>query len=143
MILRLQRHAPAVLLLLGFSLVAVNSISAQQPASLVASANGEGQIKIGKEEFKLEAVVVKLFEDGKAELQLVTDITVFIEGTWTRPRDDEKSIDLKITGTITARNMTGGGKILLTGDRKSIAGLKLQVLNKTSRRNITAEFTAK
>jgi len=94
-------------------------------------------------EFKLEAVVVKLFEDGKAEIQLITDITVFIEGTWSRARTEEKSIDLKITGSVTARNMTGGGKILLTDDRKSIAGLKLQVLNKTSRRNVTAEFVAK
>lgn len=116
---------------------------AQEPASLVTSAKGEGNIKIGKEEFKLEAVVVKLFEDGKAELQLITDITVFIEGTWSRAPANEKSIDLKITGSVTARNLSGGGKIFLTADRKSITGLKLQVSNKISRRNVTAEFTAK
>lgn len=125
-------------------LIAVAGVArAQQPASLVASAKGEGKIKIGREEFKLEAVVVKLFEDEKAELQLITDITVFIEGTWSRTRDDEKSINLKITGSVTARNLSGGGKIFLTDDRKSIAGLKLQVVNKVSRRNITAEFVAK
>jgi hypothetical protein len=123
--------------------IAVGIATAQDSPSLVASAKGEGKIKIGKEEFKLDAVVVKLFQDGKAELQLITDITVFIEGTWSRPHDDDKSIDLKITGSVTARNLSGGGKILLTDDRKSIAGLKLQVLNKTSRRNITADFVAR
>jgi hypothetical protein len=125
------------------SVAATGVARSQQPDSLVASAKGEGEIKIGKEEFKLEAVVVKLFGDGKAELQLITEITVFIEGTWSRTPTDEKSIDLKITGSVTARNLSGGGKILLTDDRKSIAGLKLQVVNKVSRRNITADFVAK
>ena len=117
--------------------------AAQQPASLVASAKGEGKIKLGKEEFKLDGVVVKLFEDGKAELNLISDITVFIVGTWSRPPQDDKSIDLKITGNVTARNLNGGGKILLTEDRKSIAGFKLQVFNKVSRKHITAEFVTK
>ncbi|HEY5837475.1 MAG TPA: hypothetical protein VIT19_00475 [Pyrinomonadaceae bacterium] len=117
--------------------------AAQQPASLVASAKGEGKIKLGKEEFKLDGVVVKLFEDGKAELNLITDITVFITGTWSRPSGDDKSIDIKITGNVTARNLNGDGKILLSDDRQSIVGLKLQLFNKVSRKNITAEFLAK
>ncbi len=113
------------------------------PASLVASAKGEGKIKLGKEEFKLNAVVVKLFTDGKAELNLITDITVFITGTWSRASETDKSIDLKINSSVTGGNLEGGGKIFLTDDRKSIAGLKLQVLNKTSRKSVTAEFVAK
>ena len=113
------------------------------PASLVASAKGEGTIKLGKEEFKLNAVVVKLFADGKAELNLITDITVFITGTWSRESETARSIDLKITSSVTGGNLDGGGKIFLTDDRKSISGLKLQVTNKISRKTITAEFVAK
>src|ERR1044072_7811127 len=71
------------------------------PASLVASAKGEGTIKLGREEYQLNAVVVKLFADGKAELNLITDITVFITGTWSRESENAKSIDLKITSSVT------------------------------------------
>src|SRR5258708_4116900 len=77
----------------------------QQIKSLVASASGEGTIKLGKEQYKLNAVVVKLFEDGKAEINLITDITIFISGTWSRPNDTSKTIDLKITGNAVAASM--------------------------------------
>jgi hypothetical protein len=113
------------------------------PASLVASAKGEGTIKLGKEEYKLNAVVVKLFADGKAELNLITDITVFITGTWSRENETAKTIDLKITSSVTGGNLDGGGKIFLTDDRKSISGLKLQMMSKVTRKTITAEFVAK
>jgi hypothetical protein len=113
------------------------------PASLVASAKGEGTIKLGKEEFKLNGVVVKLFADGKAELNLITDITVFITGTWSRTAETDKSIDLKITSSVTGGNLDGGGKLFLTDDRKSISGLKLQMVSKASRKTVTAEFVAK
>ncbi len=129
----------ALFISMGFSVSAADD----PPASLVASAKGEGKIKLGKEEFKLDAVVVKLFADGKAELNLITDITVFISGTWSRGSETDKTIDLKITSSVTGGNLDGGGKIFLTEDRKSISGLKLQVLSKTTRKTITAEFVAK
>ena len=113
------------------------------PASLVASAKGDGIIKLGKEEFKLSAVVVKLFSDGKAELNLITDINVFITGTWSRTNENAKSIDLKITSSVTGGNLDGGGTLFLTDDGKAISGLKLQMVSKTTKKNITAEFTAK
>jgi len=119
------------------------AVNGQQPASLVAKADGEGTIKLGKEQFKINAIVVKLFEDGKAEMYLITDITVFVEGTWKRNSDIAKDIDIKITGSSTSNNMDGGGKLFLTEDRKSITGLKLEVLNKISRRVITVNFVAK
>jgi len=126
-------------LMLTFAGLAV----AQQPKSLVATANGEGSIKFGKEEFKIHAVVVKLFEDGKAEISLVTDITVFVNGTWSRTDDASKEISLKITGGSVSGNLDGGGKLLLTDDRKSISGLNLQVVNQTTKKVIKAEFVAK
>ena len=115
----------------------------QQPASLVATANGEGTIKFGEEEFKLHAVVVKLFEDGKAEIQLVTDITVFIQGSWERSSDTSRDLDIKITGNITSKSLDGGGKLYLSEDRKAITALKLEVVNKISKKSIKVDFVAK
>ncbi len=142
--MRIDRTQKAIalsvfLLLLTFCV----SAAGQEPASLVASASGEGTITLGKEEFKLHAVVVKLFEGGKAEFNLITDITVFVTGTWTRGGEAAKEIDLKITGNIVADSMDGGGKLFLTEDRKSFTGLKLQAVNKTSKKVIKIDFTAK
>ena len=117
---------------------------AQEPQpSLVVSANGQGKIKLGKEEFNLNAVVVKGFQDGKVEINLVTDITVFISGSWSRANENDKTIDLKITGNSMSGNLEGGGKLFLSDDRKSITALKLQVTNKMTKKIITADFTAK
>ena len=141
--MQVHRKHEAIAVCILLTLLALPAITrGQQPKSLVASANGEGTIKLGKEEFKIHAVVVKLFEDNKAEINLVTDITVFINGTWSRG-EDEKAIDLKITGNMGAASMDGGGKLFLGEDRKSIAGLKLEVLNKTTRKIIKADFVAK
>jgi len=127
-------------LLLALSTVAV----AQDPTpSLVVSANGQGKIKLGKEEFKLNAVVAKGFQDGKIEINLATDITIFINGTWSRANENDKTIEIKITGGSVSGNLDGGGQILLTDDRKSIASLKLQVVNKVTKKTITADFIAK
>jgi len=115
----------------------------QQPNSLVVSANGEGSIKFGKESFKIYAVVVKLFEDNKAEISLVTDITVFVNGMWSRQDDTSTEIALKITGGSMNGTLDGGGKLLLTPDRKAIAGLNLQVMNQTTKKIIKADFVAK
>lgn len=128
-----------VFLMLTFSGVAL----AQQPKSLVATANGEGSIKLGKEEFKIYAVVVKLFEDKTAEISLVTDFTVYVSGTWSRTDDAAKEIALKITQGSASGNLDGSGKLLLTDDRKSIAGLNLEGVNKATKKVVKADFVAK
>jgi hypothetical protein len=124
-------------------LLAPSLLHAQQPNSKVMSANGEGTIKIGREVFKLHAVVAKLFEDGTAELNLATDITVFINATWSATSDFEKGVDLKVTGGATRGGVTGAGKLFLTNDRTSIVSLKLQVVNTVTRRNIEVSFQRK
>ena len=137
---------PVAIAILGLcALLALGTVALAQdpPASLVASANGEGTIKLGKEKYQLNAVVVKAFQDGKIEINLITDITVFISGTWSRASETDKTIDLKITGNSMSGNLDGGGKLFLTDDRKGITGLKLQVVNKTTKRTVTADFTAK
>jgi len=137
-----NRTCIAVLALL-IMLVLAGVTGAQQPKSLVATANGEGSIKFGKEEFKIYSVVVKCFEDGKAEISLVTDITVFVNGAWSRVDDRSNEISLKITGGSVNGNLDGGGKLFLTQDRKSIARLNLQVLNQSTKKVIKADFVAK
>jgi hypothetical protein len=139
------RKQSAIKLFALCALLALSSAAIAQdpPASLVVSANGEGKVKLGKEEFKLNAVVVKGFQDGKIEINLITDITAFISGTWSRANETDKAIDVKITGGSNSGNLEGGGRIVLTDDRKSIASLKLQVVNKITKKTITADFVAK
>jgi hypothetical protein len=117
--------------------------SAQQPKGVVLSANGEGAIKIGREEFRISAVVVKLLEDGKTELTLVSDISIFISGNWSDGGDARKEINLQITGGTTKGGLEGNGKVLLREDGKSIASLTLQVVNASLKRNIDVSFVAK
>lgn len=130
--------------LLLLMLVAAPTLAlAQQPKSGTASANGDGAIKIGREEFKLHAVIVKLFEDGAAEINLASDITIFISAKWTSTDDVKQGIDLVITGGATKGGLTGTGKLFLSEDRKSIVSLKLQAVNTSSRRNIEVNFAGR
>jgi hypothetical protein len=124
-----------------FLLAICSLATAQQTKSLLATANGEGKLKIGREEFKIGSVVAKLMEDGKAELTLVSDISIFVSGTWSG--DVQKGIDLQITGGTTSGGVEGGGKLLFRDDGKSISSLTLQVVNKTMKRNIQVNFVAK
>jgi hypothetical protein len=84
-----------------------------------------------------------LFEDGKAEINLITDITAFMEGTWSRDEANDKSINLKITGNMMPGSLDGGGKLSLNEDRKSIAGLNGTVVNKTTKKTIKVDFVTK
>jgi hypothetical protein len=139
----IRKHLSVILLALC-ALLAINSVTlAQDPQpSMVFSASGHGKIKLGKEEFKLNAVVAKGFQDGKLEINLVTDITVFINGTWSRANENDKIINVKITGGSVSGNLDGSGQISLTDDRKSIAALKIQLVNKITKKTIRADFTA-
>jgi len=87
----------------------------------------------------VHAVVIKLLEDGKAELNLISDITIFIAATWSRTDSASRTIELATTDT----KMEGGGHLLLRDDGKSIAGLKLEVFNRISGKTVTVDFVAK
>jgi len=127
-----------VLMLFTVSAIAMG----QENKSLVTTAKGEGAITFGQEQFKIHSVVVKLFEDGKAEINLITDISVFITGKWSRG-SDAKTIDLDITGTVTEGRLEGGGKLFLSDDRKSIKSLNLEVVNKLTKNTIKVDFVTK
>lgn len=113
----------------------------QEPKSVVAHANGNGTLKIGDEEFKITSVVIKLFEDGKAEINLVSEITVFISGTWLRANNSPKQINLKITGGATGGGVEASGELFLREER-SIDRVSLQGQSKSTHRNISLNFKA-
>lgn len=139
-----RKHHIMSLILTTLMLSVIPAFAAfQEQKSRVASADGEGTLRIGRETFKVNAVVAKLIEDGTAEITLLTDITVFVSGTWKRNSDSEKVIDLNITGTATKGGVTGSGQIFIADDGKSLARLKFQAVNKLSNKNVELDFVAK
>ena len=138
------KHSAAVIGIVVMLLSALPGFATRpQEKSIVASANGEGLLKMGKEEFKVTAVVAKLKDDGTVEINLVSEITVFISGTWATTGSPKEGVTLEITGGATKGALEGSGKLFLSDDRKSIQSLTLQVINKNTKRDIAVNFTGK
>jgi len=112
----------------------------QENKTVLASANGDGVLRVGDEEFKINAVVIKLFEDGKAEINIVSDITFFVTGTWARG-ENSQTIKLELTGGA-SNSIAATGKLLIRNDGKSIDRLKLQGEIKARRRHFEISFAA-
>jgi hypothetical protein len=130
------------------SLLLAVTASAQDNKSIVAHANGDGTLKIGDEKFKVSTVVIKLFEDSKAEINLVSDITIFVSGTWSWKDDSKQVINLKISGGATGGGVEATGELFLrdssdTGQRRAIDRVSLDGTSKTSHRGMTLNFQAK
>src|SRR5258706_6633946 len=115
-------------------LVLPNLAAPQGLTSLLADASGKGTLTVGKEEFKVTNVVVKLKEDGTGEITLVTDLQLFVQCTWSAPADLSKGIDLKITGGLRTGGAEGSGKLLLRPDGKAIASLSIAPTSNTRKR---------
>jgi hypothetical protein len=142
----MQIYAKQIIILffLLLMLIALRGyVVAQQQKSRLVSANGEGTLKVGREEFRVHTVVAKLLEDGTAEITLVSDITVFVSTTWSRRDDTSQEIDLTITGGASKGGLEGNGKLFLSADRKSLASLKMQAVNKATKKDIEVSFVAK
>jgi hypothetical protein len=138
--MRVIRKKVVLCLLLSLLTIPVQALQ-KEPKSIVAHANGNGVLKVGDEEFKVTSVVIKLFEDGKAEINLISEITIFISGTWSRAGDSRKVINLKITGGATGGGIEADGDLLLRGER-SIERLSLEGKNKATHRPLTLDFQA-
>jgi len=133
----------AATLILGLSLFANPQIfgAPKSPEALVVSASGEGILKVGQEKFNVSSVVIKLSDDGNAEITLITDITIFVSATWSGK--DQQVIDLVITGGATKGGVDGSGKLTMKDDRKSISTLSIKAVNRLTKRNMELTFTAK
>lgn len=123
--------------ILGPSLFVGN---AQEGQERLAHSKGQGVLKVGAEKFKISSVIVKLLPDGKAEITLVTDITVFLNATWSNRGDSQQEFNLEIIGGATASGVQGTGSVVLGSDGKSVARLSLKGVSRTSKRTIQADF---
>lgn len=146
--MRVIRTSVPICLLLLFALPAWAQQPQQQPEpkSVVAHANGTGTIKLGDEQFKVTAVVAKLFDDGKIEISVVSDITIFFSGTWTRSADSANAMKLKITAGAASGGVDATGDLYLReagqGEQRAIDHIALQGESKTTHQAISLDFKA-
>ena len=137
-----QVFATASILVLSIFATSGAAKAPQDGQYRLAHANGEGTLKVGSEEFKVGAVVVKLLDDRKAEITLVSDITFFLSGTWSQNGESQDSFDLQITGGATPGGVDGSGKLTLGKDTKDLR-LTLKGKSRTSKKNVEVDFAGK
>jgi hypothetical protein len=116
--------------------------TAQEVNHRLLHANGQGTLKVGQEQFKVNGVVVKLLDDQKAEITLIADITIFISGTWSRNGESEEAFDLQITGGASPGGLEGSGKLTLGKDTKDVR-LILKGKSRTTKKNVEVYFVGK
>jgi hypothetical protein len=104
----------------------------------LAHASGQGKIKVGQEEFKVTGVVVKL-----AELTLISEISFYLTGTWSRNGDSKDEFDLAITGGASPGGLAAAGKVTIGEDNKSNIRLILKGKSTTTKKQIEVYFLAK
>jgi hypothetical protein len=119
----------------------------QETKSIVAHANGSGTLKLGDEELKVTSVVIKLFEDGKAEINLISDLTIFVSGTWSRDEKTPNVIKLKINAGATGGGIDAAGDLFLrdatpADERRTIDRVSLAGTSTTTHRSISLRFKA-
>ena len=119
-----------------------NAAVPQKLTSLLASARGEGTLKVGDEEFQVSNVVVKLKEDGTGEITIITDLQLMLQCSWSTPDDLTKGVDLKIIGGTSVGSAQGSGKLFLRSDEKSIASLSIDGSSKIVKRKVALKFVA-
>ena len=116
--------------------------TAQEVNHRLLHANGQGTLKVGQEQFKVNGVVVKLLDDQKAEITLIADITIFISGTWSRNGESQEAFDLQITGGASPGGLEGSGKLTLGKDTKDVR-LILKGKSRTTKKNVEVYFVGK
>lgn len=108
----------------------------------MAHANGAGTLKLGSEQFKINGVVIKLLDDGKTEITLIADITIFVTGTWAQSPSSQTDFDLSFTDASSRGGLDGAGKLSLNPDN---TGLKLNLKGKSraTKRAVEVSFVGK
>ena len=115
---------------------------AQENNERLAFSNGQGTLRVGDGKFKLNSVIVKLLPDQKAELTLVSDITIFLTATWSNHTESPQEIDLQISGDSRG-GMEGIGKVVLKDQGKAVARLSLKGISRATKRPVEANFEGK
>ena len=137
-----QTLAAASILVLSIFATTGAAITSQDVQYRLAHANGEGKLKVGQEEFKINGIVVKLLDDRKAELTLVSDITFFITGTWSQNGESQEEFDIQITGGASPGGLDGTGKVTLGKNAKDIR-LILKGKSRTTKKPVEVYFVGK
>lgn len=111
-----------------------------QEQSRLFNSPGHGKIKIGDESFKITSVIIKLLDDHKAEITLVSEITVFVSGTWSVVADTPHDVTLEITGGASGGGLEAKGRLTIGTDDKSITQLAIKGQSRTSKRGVSVDF---
>lgn len=133
----------AALVMVFATVCASRDALAQEKEPRLAHAKGAGTLKVGDETFKISAVVVKLIDDRTAEVTLISDITVFVSGTWSNHAGSQQEFDLELTGGASPGGLQGSGTVILGSDGKSVVRLKLKGVSRTTKRPFEADFEGK
>jgi len=123
------------------SLLATSAFALADDSEQLLTANGKGTIKVGREAFALSSVIIKLAPDGQADITLVSEITFFLKGKWSKDNTAPNIINLEITGGMTSGGAQGTGKLTIRAD-KSLDRFSAQGGTKTSARKVIIDFVA-
>jgi hypothetical protein len=138
--MRFKQVTAAAAIFVLFVFGASSVLAQQDGGSRMAHANGEGKLKIGQEQFKVNSVVVKLLDDGKVEITLIADITIFVTGTWVKT--GESDFDLNFTDATSRGGLDGTGKLTLGPDSKSLR-LTVKGKSRATKKPVEVEFVGK
>lgn len=116
---------------------------AQESQDRLAFSNGNGILRVGDQRFKITSVVVKLVQDRKAEITLVSDISIFLIATWSNHTESKQEYDLEISGSESRAGLDGIGKVVLSADGKAVARLSLKGVSRATKRPVEATFEGK
>lgn len=130
----------AALVVVFATVCASRGTLAQEKEARLAHAKGAGTLKVGDETFKISSVVVKLMDDRTAEVAIISDITVFVSGTWTSHAGSQQEFDLELTGGASGGGLQGSGTVILSSDGKSVVRLNIQGVSRTTKRPFEANF---
>ena len=138
---RILRPCNAVLLVLFAGFLIPVSAQSGELESLIISAKGHGRLSSVVEERKITSALVVLRQNGSVLITVTADLQLQAEGTWKATATSPEEIVLKITGGAVRGEVVGSGKLLLTGDRKSMKELTIN-LRSSDGQEISVTFVA-
>jgi hypothetical protein len=117
------------------------SAQSQESESLIIKAKGHGKLSLAVDERKITSALVVLRQNGTVLVTVTADLQLLAEGTWTATASSPEEIVLKITGGAVRGEVIGSGKLLLTGDKKSMKELTIN-LRSSDGQEISVTFVA-
>ena len=138
---RILRRYNALWLVMFAGFLLPLSAQSQESESLIIKAKGHGQLSLAVDERKITSALVVLRPNGTVLITVTADLMLQAEGTWKASASSPEEIVLKITGGALRGEVTGSGKLLLTGDRKSMKELTIN-LTSSDGQEISVTFVA-